>query len=92
MNTINESGPYVKIQAVPGKSVVGTRVIPFTIKQKDMEDLYYSKVENPTYESGKNLYEPPVAVKISSDSAEELLADNDYTINYYNNTQAAAAN
>lgn len=87
-----ESGPYVKIQAVPGKSVVGTRVIPFTIKQKDMEDLYYSKVENPTYESGKNLYEPPVAVKISSDSAEELLADNDYTINYYNNTQAAAAN
>lgn len=59
---------------MPGKSVVGTRVIPFTIKQKDMEDLYYSKVENPTYESGKNLYEPPVAVKISSDSAEELLA------------------
>lgn len=87
-----ESGPYVKIQAVPGRSVVGERVIPFTIHQKDMEDLYYSKVENPTYESGKTIYEPPVTVKIASDSAEELLADNDYTINYYNNTQAAAAN
>lgn len=87
-----ESGPYVKIAALSGKSIEGERYIPFTIKPKEMDALYYSRVENVTYETGKNEYKPPVTVKISAGSEAPLVADYDYTINYHNNTGAAAAN
>lgn len=87
-----ESGPYVKIAALSGKSIEGERYIPFTIKPKEMDALYYSRVENVTYETGKNEYKPPVTVKISAGSEAPLEADYDYTIKYYNNTGAAAAN
>lgn len=87
-----QTGPYVKIQAVPGRSIVGERVIPFTIQPKDMEELYYTRVENPVYETGKNLYEPELTVKIAAGSENVLVENNDYIATYVNNTQVATAN
>lgn len=87
-----ESGPYVKIKAIPGTSFTGERIIPFTIQPRDMETLYYSKPQNPVYVTGKTSYEPEVVVKIVAGSGKELTPGDDYRITYYNNTQAAEAN
>ncbi len=87
-----ESGPYVKIQAIPGRSIVGERIIPFTIEARDMTTLCYSKVENPVYETSKTAYEPEVTIKISAGDEKVLTPGIDYTISYYNNTQVAVAN
>lgn len=87
-----ETGPYVKIQAVPGRSIVGERVIPFTIKPREMDDLYYTRVENPVYETGKKVYTPELSVKIAAASEDVLVENNDYILTYVNNTQVAAAN
>lgn len=84
--------PYVKIQAMQGRSLVGERVIPFTILPKSMESLVYTAVPDLTYEPGRTEYKPEVKVKLAKESTDYLVEGVDYRAIYHNYTLVADAN
>lgn len=73
INAANAGGanaPYAAIHGVA--SCTGTATVEFNILKKNVEDLVYSKIEDPQYVPLKTKYEPELNVYMTSTSAEPL--------------------
>ena len=93
INAANAGGanaPYAAIHGVA--SCTGTATVEFNILKKNVEDLVYSKIEDPQYVPLKTKYEPELNVYMTSTSAEPLVRNVDYTAAYFNNEAVKDAN
>lgn len=93
INAANAGGanaPYAAIHGVA--SCTGTATVEFNILKKNVEDLVYSKIEDPQYVPLKTKYEPELNVYMTSTSAEPLVRNVDYTAAYFNNEAVKNAN
>ena len=73
-------------------SCTGTATVEFNILKKNVEDLVYSKIEDPQYVPLKTKYEPELNVYMTSTSAEPLVRNVDYVAAYFNNEAVKDAN
>lgn len=93
INAANAGGanaPYAAIHGVA--SCTGTATVEFNILKKNVEDLVYSKIEDPQYVPLKTKYEPELNVYMTSTSAEPLVRNVDYVAAYFNNEAVKDAN
>ena len=93
INAANAGGanaPYAAIHGVA--SCTGTATVEFNILKKNVEDLVYSKIEDPQYVPLKTKYEPELNVYMTSTSAEPLVRNVDYVADYFNNEAVKDAN